>query len=299
MWGIIDIGSNTVRLVVYSVQDGAIVPMLNKKYPAGLAAYIEKDGTLNRDGADKLIKILSELKNILSYIKVKEVFPFATASLRHCANSEQILAEIKEKCSFDVRILTGQEEAVFDYYGVIKENHTDSGIVVDVGGGSTELVFFKNGQIINAVSLALGSLNSFNLFVSKLIPTKKEATILRNEIRRQLEDIGILPKDWENLTIYSVGGTARASLKLMKNVQSKTKYTYEDVKELVSYGIDKPYEFIKDVLSVAPERIHTIMTGSIIFKTIAKFYKINNFTISRCGVREGYLMHILKEKGEI
>lgn len=82
MWGVIDIGSNTIRLATYSVREGRLYPMLNKKYAAGLASYITEDRAISPGGIYKLTEVLSEIKSMLRYIQVQEIFPFATASLQ-------------------------------------------------------------------------------------------------------------------------------------------------------------------------------------------------------------------------
>ena len=82
MYGTIDIGSNTIRMVLYSIKNNQLYPMINKKYTAGLAGYIDDNSNMNEEGITKLLRILGELKEILSQIEIEEIFPFATASLR-------------------------------------------------------------------------------------------------------------------------------------------------------------------------------------------------------------------------
>ena len=175
MWAVIDIGSNTIRLVIYASQEGPPRPILNKKYAVGLASYVDGDNLIKREGIEVLEEVLSDIRTILSYIKPEAVFPFGTATLRNSANGGEIAAMIKEKYGFDVRILSGEEEAKYDYYGALQDGIGDSGLLVDVGGGSTELTFFENREIIKATSIPLGSLNSYKKWVDGLVPAPKEA----------------------------------------------------------------------------------------------------------------------------
>lgn len=303
MWAIIDIGSNTVRLVVYTLENGKINPMLNKKYSAALAGYVDGNGMIKDEGIQKLLSILLEIRKILSYISVKEVFPFATASLRNSVNGREIVSLIREKCGFDVRILTGKEEAVFDYYGVIGKDYANNGIVVDVGGGSTELTFFKGDTIITATSIPLGSLQLYKTFVDGIIPNEKEAKKIKKEVRGFLEEI-VVPDDiTQTETIYSVGGTARASLRVINEIYARPEncvsYTRNELKHFLSDVNDRPEKMLKSISLCEPDRIHTIIPGLLIFETISKFYDSKDFIISDYGVREGFLTHMLKEKGEL
>ena len=150
MYGVIDIGSNTIRLVLYKVENNTLKPMLNKKYAAGLAGYINKKNCLSQKGMDKAVEILTEFREVTSNMGIREVFPFATASLRNIDNAQEVLETIEKSCGFQIRVLSGKEEAVFDYYGAVQDMDMGSGLLVDIGGGSTELVFYEDKQILSA-----------------------------------------------------------------------------------------------------------------------------------------------------
>ena len=148
MYAVIDIGSNTIRLVLYKIENNQIKSLLNKKSPAGLAGYINKDRCLKKSGIRKAVAVLSEFKEILDHMTIQEVFPFATASLRNINNAPEVLEAIRENCGFEVRILSGEEEAIFDYYGALQAMEMDKGLLTDIGGGSTEIVRLENGKIV-------------------------------------------------------------------------------------------------------------------------------------------------------
>lgn len=300
MWAVIDIGSNTIRLVLYSLEDGRIRPMLNKKYPAGLAGYVDPANNIRPKGVQALLEILSDVQTILSSVSHEEVFPFATAALRNSANCQTIVKLIREKTGLDVRILSGEEEAVFDYYGACQDGIGDSGLLVDVGGGSTELTFFKNREILFATSIPLGSLNLYKSFVREIIPSCKEGRKIRRAVQDYLEEMALPDVDLPSQPIYSVGGTARAALKIMQDcygLGSSNEYTRLHLKDFISLMERDRQELIQDILRLAPDRVHTVMPGLLVFQTVAKHYGSASFVTSRFGVREGYLIHCLKEKG--
>lgn len=303
MWGVIDIGSNTIRLATYSVREGRLYPMLNKKYAAGLASYITEDRAISPGGIYKLTEVLSEIKSMLRYIQVQEIFPFATASLRNSTNGREIAKHIRERFDFDVRILTGEEEAIFGYYGALSGQMGASGLVVDVGGGSAELSFFQDQQVLAATSLPVGSLNLYKRFVSNLIPTDREMKEMQREIKQQLRCLALPEEKLPVQPIYGVGGTARASLALINEKYripaNNASYTCGQLCALLDELTEDPKTLTDRILRSAPDRIHTILPGMLIFKTIAKTFGAKSFVISAYGVREGYLFHVLKEKGVI
>ncbi len=299
MWAVIDIGSNTIRLVIYSVQDNKPHPMLNKKYAVGLAGYVDKTNRIQPDGIQVLLEALTDIVNILEYIKPKCVLPFGTAALRNSANGEEIVALIKKTCGLDVDILSGEEEATYDFYGILLDGSKNSGMLVDVGGGSTELTFFEDNTILSAVSMPIGSLNLFKSSVKGLIPTKKEAHNIKKKVKDNLQRLDNLPHN-DVTTIYSVGGTARAALLLMRkyfDLGSTNVFTMPNLKELLSY-IDKNVEDLaKNILRLSPDRIHTLIPGLLVLQATAKYFNSIKFITSRFGVREGYLMqHLSKAK---
>ena len=138
MYAVIDIGSNSMRLVLYKLADGEPRQMLNSKQPAGLAGYIDKEQQLTPRGVQKAVEVLQRFQAILDSVHPKRVYVFATASLRNIINTQEVLEEIRRICGLEVRVLTGQEEAIFDYFGALRTLNGPDGLLVDIGGGSTE-----------------------------------------------------------------------------------------------------------------------------------------------------------------
>lgn len=174
MYAVIDIGSNSMRLVLYKLADGEPRQMLNSKQPAGLAGYIDKEQQLTPRGVQKAVEVLQRFQAILDSVHPKRVYVFATASLRNIINTQEVLEEIRRICGLEVRVLTGQEEAIFDYFGALRTLNGPDGLLVDIGGGSTELVLFHDRQVTSACSLPMGSLNMYTRFVRDIIPTADE-----------------------------------------------------------------------------------------------------------------------------
>lgn len=292
MYAVIDIGSNTVRMSIYKFESGEIKFMFNKKYMIGLAGYIDDNGNLNRQGMEKAIDALNSFKKILNNIEVKKVYAFATASLRNILNSDDALFYIKEKSGFDIKIISGEEEARLDFIGATQKIENEEGILVDIGGGSTEIVFYKEGKIIKAVSIPIGSLNMYSKFVSNLLPKKSEKKKIEEFVLNELKKVG--KEAVKTTTIRGVGGTVRASCKLNNNIfdyfSSNTKIPSKNINKMTKMFDEKNKNTFLEILKTVPERIHTIVPGMVILNTVAKFYNIKTIEVSKYGIREGYLI---------
>lgn len=303
LYGVIDIGSNTIRLVVYKVEEGKIIPIFNKKKLVGLASYIDSNNNLTKEGQDKALSSLKDFEDMISLIKVDEIFIFATAPLRNISNAQQALKYINDNIIFSIHVLTGKEEAEFDYYGAIQSVQTPSGLMVDIGGGSTELVFFKNNKVIASHSIPVGSLLLYTRYVDNLFPTIEEIATIQEQIQYFLNRVR-LPHEEVSLDLMcGVGGTARAMSKFMKNKASYNReaetYPTHELETMLDLAKDDQKRLMKSIIKVCPDRIHTFTIGLTILNEIANFFNNKNVITSDYGVREGYLYHILEERGEL
>ncbi len=298
MYSVIDIGSNTIRLVIYRVEHGRLWPILNNKRAAGLAGYVNEQDCLSREGVEKLVGILLEFREILNMLPDCRNYPFATASLRNVKNSAAVLEEVEARCGMKVRLLSGQEEAMLDYRGAVRAMEHASGILTDVGGGSTELVFFRDGAVQAAGSLPLGSLNLFRRFCGELFPTEKELSAMEKAVEAALDGAIRRPEGAVTQRLCAVGGSARAVLALYRHAsgspESVREYPAAYLEELLSQGLKKPKKLLHRVLKLAPDRVHTLLPGALILRTVVRTYAAQYVLTSACGVREGYLESMLE-----
>ncbi len=138
LYGIVDIGSNTIRLKIYEYKNNKIKSVFSKKKTAGLIAYRD-DGKLNDEGINILSSILNKFNKIMNLLNVARRYFFATASLRNISNTYEIIDFIKEKIGVDIHILDDETEAQLSFNSVKSTGlSSDDGILIDVGGGSSE-----------------------------------------------------------------------------------------------------------------------------------------------------------------
>lgn len=300
MYAVIDIGSNTVRLVLYKVIDGELRQMLNSKEPAGLAGYIDSDRRMTRKGVERLLHALRRFELVLEHIKPRRTFVFATASLRGIVNTAEVLSAVRTECAMEVNVISGEEEAMLDFSGARRTLSAPDGLMVDIGGGSTELVAFRDGEIREAVSLPIGSLNMFTKYVSDVIPTRAELKTIRRHAASLMEEYPLHSGEGRAL-LCGVGGTCRASCKLSDELFD-TDHGYSGYPAIQVKGILKLVKTDRErlvgaIIKSAPDRLHTLLPGMAILSAVIERYGCEHFVASPYGVREGYLLEKLEETG--
>lgn len=291
IYGIADVGSNTVRLSIYKCEGGEIRLLMNRKVMAGLAGYV-RHGALTPEGIEVACQTLQGYRSLMDNLELPDLRVFATASLRNISNTEEAVGAVMAATGLKVDVLSGREEAELSFRGAIQNAGLYTGLLVDLGGGSTELVSYRSRTIQTACSLSVGSLSLFSKYVSKLHPTKEERRAIRRAVEEQLEQY--VPQRVSARHICGVGGTVRAACKVANAMFDRPtedrSLDRDELKEMLR-RLKKPgKEELRLLLKTVPDRIHTIIPGLLALDTIAKAYEAQTITASACGVREGYLL---------
>jgi exopolyphosphatase/guanosine-5'-triphosphate,3'-diphosphate pyrophosphatase len=291
LYGIVDIGSNTVKLNVYRYKDNDISVVFSKKENLGLIFYI-KNGKLTNKGIEKLVNVLKNMKNDLDYSKIENYSFFSTAALRNIENTAHVTQIIKDKVNIEIDVLSGEEEGKLSFIGSISTIKKDNGILIDVGGGSVEIVLFKNKKIKAGYSIPIGSLKIYNEYVSDMIPDEKECNLIKERIYSELERIDF-NNDEKILFMCGVGGGIRTIEKILVDLNlQKKKADLINVKLLEQLETELNHNN-KDtyckILHVKPSRIHTLVPTLLIVESITSYFGCEELQISKFSVREGYL----------
>ena len=263
---------------------------------AGLAGYVER-GALSGEGVARAKNALLEFRRTLELLDIHRVAVIATASLRNVTNTDQAVRELQQATGFPVTVLSGQQEARLGYAGAMEELHLKSGVFVDVGGASTEVVAFQGGQVVDSASFAVGSLSLYRTCVKKILPGPGSLERIRHTLRREIDEKGLSPKE-KRSPLVGVGGTARAVLKLARqrydldgDCRTVTRAQLEELANLLTQG---EREAAGLILKTAPDRIHTLVPGLMVLVHIIKAFHADELVVSRYGVREGYLCQMLQ-----
>lgn len=277
MVGIIDIGSNTIRLVMYENGKKLSNTSVNSEI-----LHDTVDGHLTDSGTQKLCDAIEYLKN---EAQGNAVYAFATFAFRVLENGEQVKQEIFEKTGVSVDILSGNDEAKCDFYALINEIGTDkTGIGVDLGGGSAQIFAFDKENLLFFDSYPIGAKKIQKIFVDKVFPTRNETEQIENYIEKYVKKVPHKSK-----TLYMMGGTAKTALRIYSFIKGTQDIEYIEVselKELFEFLKSTTGEIIKDVLK---SKYDNMACGIMVVEEIAKHLGAEKIVVLTGGVREGYL----------
>ena len=298
-YAIVDLGSNTVRLSIYGYENDEIKTIFKQKELAGLAQYV-KNEKLEEEGIQKACDVIIGFKETATkFVPNENIHVFATASLRNINNRDESIRRINQQTNLAVDVLGGEEEAELDFIGASYFTASDSGLLIDIGGASTELVRFENSKPMQLISLPIGSLNLSSKYVSWVLPNKSERKAIKRAVKDELTTL-----DWESNcpVMLGVGGTLRAALKLSQQLfsplQDENSFLAENVGKMLRMLQKNENGLYQIIYKTIPERLITITPGLIILKEVIKRFGCETITVSKYGVREGYLLsRVLKVGG--
>lgn len=288
-YAIIDTGSNTIRMSVYDCSNSEINEIFTEAVFANLAGHIIEN-ELTDEGILVCCDAIKKHEQAAKEYDA-EVYAFATATIRNARNCEKIVKKVKEITNIDLKILSGTDEGELSFLGACDDFSIQSGIMADVGGGSSEIIAFENGQIKALLSIPLGSLAAFKRFVSCEIPTPVEAENIMNEIKNHLDKNECF-KNIKSDTLCLVGGGVLASQKLSQVFLKSDNLTASDIKTLLSLFVARE-NALSILENLVPKRKLTITPGLCIYNALCKYFGAQKIEISDKGIKEGYLKKYL------
>ena len=290
---IIDIGSNTIRMAVYQIDGREFTLLLKRKHTVGLAGYLSH-GRLVREGLEKTVKILRGFMEFIETFGIAHVHAFATAALRSATNSRAATEEITRRTGVSIRIISGEEEAAYDFIGATASIAHADGIMVDIGGGSTEIISYAAHKMQGRWSLPIGSLAMSKAHVAGLLPSGDECAAIRAAVTAILDSA---PEVRALRAAHMVGlGGVLSSASRMHGLLYPDETPrllrvahFPAMIEMFGSGASLSEERTAVLLRSAPDRLHTIVPGMVIAYTLAEIFAAEDILYSDSGVREGYI----------
>jgi exopolyphosphatase/guanosine-5'-triphosphate,3'-diphosphate pyrophosphatase len=285
---IIDIGSNSVRLVVYAGPPRIPTPIFNEKVLAGLGSGLGHSGRLAKDAREKALAALERFKLLLEHMKVKRSQVVATAAVRDAEDGPEFVREI-ERIGFGCQVLSAEEEARLAGEGVISGIPDADGIVGDLGGGSLELVDVSAGRADGGISLPLG--------VLRLEADAEGERAARKALKSALKN-SPLSEQARGRAFYMVGGSWRALARIdMRATDFPLPITHQyrmkpaRAKELRKLVREFDARFAG---AAAPQRLATSAVAAMLLALLVEELEPSQLIVSSYGIREGLLYSNLK-----
>ncbi len=289
---VIDIGSNSLRLVVFDKRSRCPVPVFNEKAQPGLGKGLERHGMLNPDGTEAALVNIRRFVNMAEAMGVDSIELLATAAVRDAKDGKSFAQQIEKETGRKVQIVTGEDEAKLSAMGVLSGIPDADGLMGDLGGGSLELVRLEQGQIREQVTLPLGPLRLIEA-------TNGNIDEAQRLIDRQLEKL-----DWLSLvrgkTLYPVGGAWRSLARIHMEqahyplrVIHEYRMTRRQSEELANMLAHLGKKSLASIVGMSRRRLETLPYGALVLERLIKALKPECVLYSAYGLREGYLFSTL------
>ena len=291
----IDIGTNTILLLIAEVEEGKLKPLFEMETIVRLGEGVQKEGILSQEAMKRGVETLAHYVGHCHKMRTQKIYAVGTSALREAKNSEIFLKLAKEKLGLSIEVISGEEEAQFSFLAVARDlkEVKKTIMVVDVGGGSTEFIQGQGDRISQWASLPIGSVRFTEQFLLSDPVQEKEWEKMEGEIRKLLVDI---PHPKKTLSMVAVGGTATtlASVELgLKEFIPEKIHHFVLKKEALRNQLllyrSKTIDERKKVPGLSPNRADVILAGGTILHMAMEELGCPSVLISVHGVRYGLL----------
>ena len=289
--GIIDVGSNSIRLVVYERASRAPLPVFNEKVLCGLARGLDATGRLNPEGVEMALANIDRFTTLAHNMKVTSLDLLATAAVRDASDGPAFMRELESRHGIKAHIVSGQDEARYSGYGVICGMPEASGVMGDLGGGSLELVALGRGRIGTSTTLPVGPL--------RLMSSGKDDP--RKTVIEAIEDVGWL-REQAGKTFYAVGGAWRSFARLHMeqagyplHIIHQYDIPAEDARALARLIAVQSAKSLEKMPGVSRRRVDTLPLACLALDRLLAALKPRNVVFSAFGLREGFYYQRLSE----
>ncbi len=291
---VVDIGSNSVRLVVYERLARTPTPFFNEKTLAGLGTGVAETGRLAAESVDLAVQALRRYAMLCRQMQVADTAVVATAAVRDAENGAEFLQTVGRIFDAGVRVLSGVDEARYSALGAIASIWNADGVAGDMGGGSLELTDIAGGAVGTCESFRLGGL---------ALQAQAEGSLkaARALVRDSLENAQTLPA-LRRRTFYAVGGTWRSIAKLHRaqsgyplNVMHAYRLDGPEIRDFLKELIKGPDMAVPSIETVSRQRRPLLPYGALVLSEILRIGKPDAVVVSALGLREGLLYEKLPE----
>ena len=291
-YGVIDVGSNSIRLVIFESLSRSLNVVFNEKISCGLGSELTVTGRLSTRGVSQAITNLGRFSRLLVAMNVELVDAVATAAVRDAANGAMFVAQVQREVGIRLRVLSGRDEAEYTALGVVASVGAAKGLVADLGGGSLELAEVGEGNIGNTTTLPFGSLRF----------SAENQEELQGQLGQMAEKLSCL--EWlgkhKGQDIYLVGGTWR-SLARLHMVQTKYplqvvhqySLTYKTALEFLQVLAMQGSNSLDSVSHISRRRLKLIPFSAQMLATILDRVQPSHIIFVAGGLREGLAFHRL------
>lgn len=301
--GVLDVGSNTIHLLVVNARPGAMpVPEASKKSTMRLMKYLEPDGSISDTGIERIMEKMHVAADLIADLNLDELMPMATSAIRDATNGQALLDRIARETGIDLKVMSGEEEASVTFLAVRRWFGWSAGRItlVDIGGGSLELATGTNELPELAMSVPLGAGRMTKKFLVNNPPSTSELKALRQHVRRVLPDavreFGSLPNADQFVgSSKTVRSWARLAGSITDGVgpTDRVRLRRQQLDDWVPRLAEMPAGSRSALPGVTKDRAYQIVAGGIVLSEVMSAFGIDEIDVSPWAMREGVLLDYL------
>ncbi|MGE5431412.1 MAG: hypothetical protein ACM3QX_10070 [Syntrophomonadaceae bacterium] len=299
----IDIGTNTILLLIANINtmDGKIKPLVNEYRMPRIGKGLKPGGPISDDRINAMLEVMDEYSSIIKALNCSHVAAKATSAMRLASNSSHIISLVKDKYGIDISVISGQEEARLSFLGATSGVEAEKYVVIDVGGGSTEIIYGERGNILFSKSFLGGVVSFTENHVLHDPPLKQEIEELDKAIEDKFSELK--DKFPPGFSVVAVAGTPTSLSCVKQHLQHYDEDKVENSVLTTGDLKDLSEDFSKisssEILRLYPEimkgREDVIFAGTLILKNILKLLPAGSLIVSGRGIRYGAVIDFIKK----
>ncbi len=297
--GIIDLGSNTARLVIVEMLgDGHFVVIDQIKESVRLGKDMERDGFLKPQRIAETIKTLKMFRKLCDAYEIERIIAVATAAVRRAKNQRSFLDEIVANTGIKLKVLSAEEEATYVYRGVINTMDIPKGLILEIGGGSTKVIYYNRRNLLHYETLPFGAVTLTDLFGLDGLTSSEQTEKIEEFIVEQISRIDWLKELDPETQLIGCGGSFRNLCKIVK-MKNKCQLPLLHNYNVATEDFESVYETIKTldldkkkrIKGISSARADLLPSAFAVAHAFTKYLNFSNIVISACGLREGIMFN--------
>jgi exopolyphosphatase/guanosine-5'-triphosphate,3'-diphosphate pyrophosphatase len=297
---VIDVGSNSGRVIVYQLQPGGHLHILaGSRAPLRLVRELDESHRLKAQALERAWEALADFRAIAAGAGAERILAVATAAMRDAENGRALLERAEGELGIQIRILAGEEEARYGFEGAVRGLPVAHGVLFDLGGGSLQVSRFRARRLVSAVSLPLGSLRTSDEVLESDPPSASELKRLREHVRKLLKQAGVEPLERGERRV-GTGGTLRNLAKIDRRAQRypiSRLHGYvlarKAVRQISGLLAGRRLKKRERVRGLNQDRGDSIVGGSLVVEVLMEVLGADAVVVSGQGVREGLAASLL------
>lgn len=298
----IDIGTNSMRLLIARVKDGKIIESFKDLETTRMGENVDKTGRLSRDAIERNLKALEKFVNIARREGIDNLSVIATSAVRDAENREEFLHQARRELGVEIQVISGDREAQLGFLGVsqgLKEKNEDI-LVLDIGGGSTEFILGNGSGIRHMISLNVGAVRMTEKYIAADPPRLQELEDLKEGVEHIIFPTLVRLKEMKMERVIGIGGTATAIAAVHKELKvydrekvHHTELNLQEVRNVLQKFMSVPLHERRKIPGLHPKRADVIIAGTIILDRVLTLLEIDALRISEYDNLEGLIFEQL------